>query len=178
MRLIARRLVARRLVASIDGSRLCREQEGAHRPPAGWLHPACTLRFQCHEFTAREMCGPRCLFATLRHEFSEIISQNLGEIIRGQDTQDRTGHPGQDTRETRHEIISPLLMSGSTNLNPQDRPHARANKTRNGHTKCRANADTKAHISPVTRNRNLERWNRTGGKPRRINLPPHDLTKS
>ena len=26
-------------------------------------------------------------------------------------------------------------------------------------------------------NQNLERWNRTGGKPRRINLPPHDLTK-
>ena len=111
------RLVARRLVAWIDGTRWCLEQEGAHRPPAGrllCLHPALVLRFECHEFTERKCeAGAR---PRRRDECAEMFvpievfrdavtrnypSENFGERVRGQDTQDRTGHPGQDRGHTR-----------------------------------------------------------------------------
>ena len=145
MRLIARRLVARRLVASIDGSRWCREQEGAHRPPAGrLLHSGLHLSAFCDlsvknsprenvrpdecaemfvpiEFASRR-CDTNSPRSSLKISEREFVDRLPKTGHSGQDTQDRTprtGHPGQDTREqvTRSSRCS-KIMSGSTNLNP------------------------------------------------------------
>ena len=151
------RLVARRLIARIDGSRWCIEQEGAHRPPAGrLLHPGLHLSAFCDlsvKNSPRENVRPdECAEMFVPIEFAsrrcDTNSPRSSLKISEREFVDRIPRTGQDSQHRTHanklrdhlgvQRSYSIWVDKSLAQPPGQRRHRRrANKTRNGHTKCR-----------------------------------------